>query len=166
MSSRCTLRADCHLILGLDVRLGWTGDIQVFAPTASYLHDTSAFLGDWLHDLREEQLKDSDGVPNVVIPDVLRLMWPQVLPQAIWGDVAALLPRDLWKAYGDRRVLEDQWESMAAWLDKGVVRDGETRLWQASEEWPQLGDCKYRSSFGCDTRLTRWLRARPTSTSR
>lgn len=73
-------------------------------------------------------------------------MWPQVLPQAIWGDVAALLPRDLWKAYGDKRVLEDQWESMSAWLDKGVVRNSETGLWQASEKWPQLGDCKFTPS--------------------
>src|SRR4029453_11191891 len=47
-----------------DERLGWTGDIQVFAPTAAYLYDTAGFLGSWLADLAAEQ--DEDGsVPFV-----------------------------------------------------------------------------------------------------
>lgn len=52
-------------------RLGWTGDIQVFTPTASYLFDTSGFLANWLHDLSDETLKDNENVPPVVVPDVL-----------------------------------------------------------------------------------------------
>ena len=51
--------------------LGWTGDIQVFTPTASYLFDTSGFLSNWLHDISEETLKDNKNVPPVVSPDVL-----------------------------------------------------------------------------------------------
>ena len=38
-----------------DERLGWTGDIQVFAPTASYLYDCDGFLASWLRDLALEQ---------------------------------------------------------------------------------------------------------------
>ena len=34
-----------------DERLGWTGDIQVFAPTAAFLYDSAAFLTSWLRDL-------------------------------------------------------------------------------------------------------------------
>jgi len=34
-----------------DERLGWTGDTQVFAPTASFLYDVSGFLQSWLIDL-------------------------------------------------------------------------------------------------------------------
>ena len=38
-----------------DERLGWTGDIQVFAPTASFLYDVRGFLDSWLRDLALEQ---------------------------------------------------------------------------------------------------------------
>ena len=41
-----------------DERLGWTGDINVFAPTASYLRDTRSFLQKWTADLRDS------GVPT------------------------------------------------------------------------------------------------------
>ncbi len=51
---------------------------QVFTPTASFLYDTSALLANWLHDLHAEQLKDYDGVPNVVVPDVLQMWGPPV----------------------------------------------------------------------------------------
>lgn len=54
-----------------DERMGWTGDIQVFAPTASFLHDCSGMLTGWLRDLSAEQLARPDGVPPLVVPDVL-----------------------------------------------------------------------------------------------
>ena len=38
-----------------DERLGWTGDIQVFAPTAAYLYDCAGFLASWLKDLAADQ---------------------------------------------------------------------------------------------------------------
>ena len=34
-----------------DERLGWTGDLQVFAPTASFLYDCAGMLTSWLRDL-------------------------------------------------------------------------------------------------------------------
>ena len=47
-----------------DERLGWTGDLAVFAPTATYLYDTVGFLQSWLADLDAEQ-DDEQGVPLV-----------------------------------------------------------------------------------------------------
>lgn len=52
-------------------RLGWTGDLQVFTPTASLLYDTAGFLADWLDDLASEQLKEGNNVPGFVVPNVL-----------------------------------------------------------------------------------------------
>lgn len=49
-----------------DERLGWTGDIQVFAPTANYLFDTSGFLAGWLRDLAAETFAHGGTVPEVV----------------------------------------------------------------------------------------------------
>lgn len=40
-----------------DERLGWTGDLNAFAPTAAYLYDVRGMLGSWLQDLAEEQIE-------------------------------------------------------------------------------------------------------------
>ncbi|KAJ5612079.1 hypothetical protein N7510_005273 [Penicillium lagena] len=54
-----------------DERLGWTGDIQVFSPSANFLFNTNAFIGSWLEDVAAEQLESSkNGVPGLVVPDV------------------------------------------------------------------------------------------------
>lgn len=113
-----------------DERLGWTGDLQVFAPTANYLYDTSAILGDWLSDLAHEQLQHGNGVPPVIVPDISRPVgWPKLGPQAVWGDTVVLTPWDMYMAFGDKELLANQYPSMIAWLDKGLPRDPLTRLW-------------------------------------
>ncbi|MFJ3772306.1 family 78 glycoside hydrolase catalytic domain [Streptomyces sp. NPDC090075] len=107
-----------------DERLGWTGDIQVFAPTAAFLFDSSGFLGSWLKDLAAEQLPD--GSVPFVVPDVLRDAAPAA---AAWGDAAAIVPWVLYQRTGDKGVLEQQWPSMRAWVDKVADLAGPDRLW-------------------------------------
>src|SRR5438477_5171294 len=68
-----------------DERLGWTGDLQVFAPTASFLYDCAGTLTSWLADLAREQ--SGDGVPPLVVPNVLADPPP---PCAGWGDAAVI----------------------------------------------------------------------------
>jgi alpha-L-rhamnosidase len=101
-----------------DERLGWTGDIAAFAPTAAFLFDIDAFLSDWLRDLDAEQAH-ADGLIPFVIPDVLKhLEHPADFPDpdstAVWSDAGVWVPWALWQAYGDRRVLETQFDSMTA----------------------------------------------------
>ncbi len=120
-----------------DERLGWTGDIQVFAPTACYLFDTSAFLDSWLRDLEADQ-KDAGGVVPVVIPTIP--MPPRHLqdrPMAVWADTSVITPWDVYVASGDREVLARQWESMCLWLERGLPRDSRGLY---STETPQYGD--------------------------
>ncbi len=114
-----------------DERLGWTGDIEVFAPTASYLYDTSGFLASWLADLAAEQ---TDGVVPFVVPNVLPYPAP---PAAAWGDAATVVPSVLWQRFAARDVLERQLESMVAWV--GAIRQvaGEDLLWTGGM---QFGD--------------------------
>ncbi|KAM5353515.1 hypothetical protein ACJ41O_000165 [Fusarium nematophilum] len=120
-----------------DEKLGWTGDIQVFAPTANFLFDTSAFLGSWLRDLQADQ-KDADGVIPVIIPNVPRQPDNRMKrPMAVWGDSSVLTPWDLYTAFGDLNHLEAQWESMCSWLDTGIPRD-ERGFWSTTS--PQYGD--------------------------
>ncbi|KAF4944762.1 hypothetical protein FSARC_14589 [Fusarium sarcochroum] len=120
-----------------DEKLGWTGDIQAFAPTANFLFDTSAFLGSWLRDLHLDQ-KDADGVVPVIIPNVPKQPDNRMKrPMAVWGDCSVLTPWDLYQSYGDPTQLESQWESMCSWLDEGIPRD-KSGFW--STEHPQYGD--------------------------
>ncbi|EPS31496.1 putative alpha-L-rhamnosidase [Penicillium oxalicum 114-2] len=120
-----------------DERLGWTGDIQVFAPSACFLYDTAGMLSDWLKDLAAEQLASSNAIPPFVVPNVLpETVWP-VFPQALWDDVAILLPWTLYQNYGDTEVLRRQYPSMTTWLDRGIQR-GPDRLWD--DTLFQLGD--------------------------
>ncbi|TLD18549.1 hypothetical protein PspLS_10270 [Pyricularia sp. CBS 133598] len=121
-----------------DERLGWTGDLQVFAPTATFLYDTVGILGSWLQDLAAEQMEESrGGVPPVVCPEVIPLSWPKNMPQAIWDDVVVLAPDVLHTYSGDLDLLERQFPSMVAWLEKGVDR-GPDGLWKF-DVW-QFGD--------------------------
>ncbi|MFE7404755.1 family 78 glycoside hydrolase catalytic domain [Isoptericola sp. NPDC057559] len=124
-----------------DERLGWTGDIQVFAPTASFLFDVGGFLGSWLQDLAAEQRPDG-GVPYVV-PDVvgeLRGPGPDggvQTPAAGWADAAVHVPWTLYERYGDVGVLERQYDSMRAWVEKERALAGESLVWDTGF---QFGD--------------------------
>ncbi|AIY02689.1 hypothetical protein ART_3090 [Arthrobacter sp. PAMC 25486] len=114
-----------------DERLGWTGDIQVFAPTASALFDVSGFLSSWLTTLGDDQL--SDGTVPAVIPRVFRTE----TPYAGWGDAAVIVPWTLFERYGDLGILRRQYGSMQGWVEKVGAIAGEDLLWTQGE---QLGD--------------------------
>lgn len=116
-----------------DERLGWTGDIQVFAPTASYLFDTDAFLTSWLTDLSLEQ-REAGGIVPFVIPDPTP---DGKRPTAAWGDAATVVPSVLFERLGDLSVLHTQLPSMRAWADVLLARAGAARLWRGDF---QFGD--------------------------
>jgi len=99
-----------------DERLGWTGDAQVFSPTASFNFATAGFYEKWLKDLTLDQ-QDDGAVPHVI---------PNVLSHATrrgdsassgWADVAVVVPWTVYQAFGDRRVLQEQYPSMKAWVE-------------------------------------------------
>lgn len=114
-----------------DERLGWTGDIQVFGPTASFLYSSAGFLTNWLRDLAIDQV-DNNGVVPIVIPDVLRgRMAQNYEPVAIWDDAAILVPWTVYTWSGDVEVLRRQWGSMNAHIH-GAIRRGPDGLWDAS----------------------------------
>ncbi|MCS3843572.1 alpha-L-rhamnosidase [Microbacterium sp. AK031] len=119
-----------------DERVGWTGDIQVFGPTASGLFDVSGMLSDWLRDVEADQLPDGT-VPWYVPVIPSRHMWTPIRPGAAWGDVATLLPWTLYRRFGDEGVLAAQFDSARRWVDLVESLAGEDRLWN---EGFQLGD--------------------------
>jgi alpha-L-rhamnosidase len=116
-----------------DERLGWTGDIQVFAPTACFLYDSAGFLQSWLADLAAEQAADGGIVPFFV-PSVME---GPASPAAAWGDAAVFVPWVLYQRYGDKGILADQFASMCAWVDLLANVAGPERLW---DQGVQFGD--------------------------
>jgi alpha-L-rhamnosidase len=115
-----------------DERLGWTGDIQVFSPTASFLYDSAGFLTSWLADLAAEQ--ESDGSVPYVVPDVIGNPGPAA---AAWGDAAVVVPWVVYQRSGDAGLLERQLPSMRAWVDRIAGLAGSDRLWSGGF---QFGD--------------------------
>ncbi|KAL0943378.1 alpha-rhamnosidase [Colletotrichum truncatum] len=118
-----------------DERLGWTGDIQVFSPTASFLYDCAGMLSNWMRDVVLDQ-KDANGVVPLVVPNVMKDGPFPPLPQAIWDDVIILVPWTLYKWFGDVGVLQETYSGMIDYL-KSIQR-GEDGLWDPAL-W-QLGD--------------------------
>jgi alpha-L-rhamnosidase len=124
-----------------DERLGWTGDIAVFAPTAAYLFDVEDFLRDWLVDLAAEQ-RAANGMVPFVVPDVLKYLErpahrPDPESTAIWSDAAVWVPWALWQAYGNLQVLSDQFDSMVAHVHRVESLLSPTGLWDTGF---QFGD--------------------------
>ena len=98
-----------------DERWGWTGDAQIFCPTACMNMESDAFYRKFLYDLKLEQKKM--GYVPVVVPFFLRGAGIWEFPACGWSDSAVLMPWYLYLYYGDRVVLETQYESMRAWVD-------------------------------------------------
>ncbi len=102
-----------------DERLGWTGDVQVFAGTACWLADCERFLRKFLRDVRHDQ-RDNGAISHVS-PDPTRLH-PQRFDgdwagSTGWGDVITILPWQLYLHYGRTEVLHESLPAMVRWID-------------------------------------------------
>ena len=110
-------------------RLGWTGDVQVFARTACLNYDVEKFFTKWLADLRADQ--GADGRIGTVIPDVRRRSYSG----AAWGDVATICPWQLYLAYGDPKILGDQFDCMKSWISYIEVHSKDRYLWTGGKQY-------------------------------
>jgi alpha-L-rhamnosidase len=112
-----------------DERLGWTGDAQVFSPTAAFNFDVSAFYTKWLRDVAADQL------PNGKVPHVI----PDVLSggggSTAWADASLVVPWNTYLVYGDKRILEVQYPSMKAWVEYMHSRAGDDNLWTGDDHF-------------------------------
>lgn len=94
-----------------DERLGWTGDAQVFVRTASLNFDVKRFFKKWLHDLAADQGRDG------CVPHVVPNIFDDMGGSSAWSDAAVICPWEIYRTYGDKAVLEEQFDSMKAWID-------------------------------------------------
>jgi alpha-L-rhamnosidase len=121
-----------------DERLGWTGDLQVFAPTAAFLYAVTGMLSSWLQDVAAEQ-NELDWVPLWVPyfeppePPLFR----EKDPSAVWGDVAVLTPDVLFERTGDIDLIRRQYASAKTFLAHVERSAGPDRICKDST---QFGD--------------------------
>jgi alpha-L-rhamnosidase len=106
-----------------DERMGWTGDAQVFANTALYNFDAHNFFAKWLKDVAADQRPD--GKVPFVVPNVLDI---NSGGSTGWADVATIIPWNTYVATADKRILEEQYESMKAWVGY-METNSKNHLW-------------------------------------
>lgn len=95
-------------------RAGWTGDLAVIAATAALYFGTDAFMTRYLTGLRAEQFDNGTVPMTVPFFEGYRALMRDTLRTyscAAWGDAATIVPGELYDAYGDRRILEDSYDS-------------------------------------------------------
>ncbi|MDQ3534884.1 MAG: glycoside hydrolase family 78 protein, partial [Bacteroidota bacterium] len=110
-----------------DERVGWTGDAQVFSRTSSFNMRVHNFFTKWLKDLAADQ--DENGAVPYFIPAIPVGQGEGPLAGAAgWGDAATIIPWNLYLAYGDKGIIEEQYESMKSWMDY-IENNSKDDLW-------------------------------------
>ena len=150
-------------------RLAWTGDYQIFAPTATRLYDVLGFSRKWLRSVRDDQL--DDGRIANFSPDGRRIkhhlddQFAMMTGSAGWGDAIVAVPWELYESYGDTQVLAENWDAMVRWvewaLDKARTERApctqrsspqpepfEQYLWDGTFHWGEWTEPKERAADG------------------
>ncbi len=116
-----------------DERLGWTGDAQVFAPTACFNMDASSFYRKWMQDFIPDQ--KADGSVPWVVPNVVKdgggTGWSDGFGSTGWSDAAVIIPWTVYKVYGDTQILKDQYISMKGWTDFMIKESGDSYIFSS-----------------------------------
>ena len=130
-SNFCDIPTDCPT----RERAGWTGDAGVFAPTAVFLADCLPVLRKWLGECRLAQ-KEDGLVQNIAPVNNSGSMISNLLQgSAGWGDACVLVPWALYKAYGDKTILEENYDMMRRWLAFTEKRAQKTRPQNLLNPW-------------------------------
>jgi alpha-L-rhamnosidase len=140
-------------------RAGWTGDWQLYVPTAAFLYDVAGFAAKWLRDAAADQW--DDGTIANISPTAPAEGTDSPVSflngSAGWGDAIVIVPWETYRAYGDAALLAELWPAMVRWLDRtrrmaaagrhpsrtGPVRPHERYLWDTGfhwGEWLEPGD--------------------------
>jgi alpha-L-rhamnosidase len=150
-------------------RLAWTGDYQIFAPTATRLYDVLGFSRKWLRSVRDDQL--ADGRIANFSPDGRRIkhrlddQFAMMTGSAGWGDAIVAVPWELYESYGDEQILAENWDAMVRWVDWALEKARTERhhariqqnpepeafeqyLWDGTFHWGEWAEPKERSADG------------------
>lgn len=109
-----------------DERLGWTGDAQIFAPTAAMNMNVAAFFTKWTRDVDDAQ-SAAGAFPDIApSPPALRGAGTPG-----WGDAGVIVPFTVYLSYGDKRILQEHYPAMKRWIQY-IASANPNQLWQRS----------------------------------
>ncbi len=110
-SNFCDVPTDCPT----RERAAWTGDMGVFVDTGIFLQDCYPVIRKWLAECRLAQHEDGK-VGNIAPRNNVPSYFSGLLAGSVgWGDACIIVPYALYKRYGDKRILEENYEMMKAW---------------------------------------------------
>jgi alpha-L-rhamnosidase len=123
-----------------DERLGWTGDAQVFIPTAGFNMNVAPFFTKWQRDLADAQ---GPGGTIPAIAPAVRWMDLSTLNDGgpAWSDAFIICPWTVWQRFGDVRSIEEQYDAMRDYVES--LRKRSTGLIRSDEffvNWGGFGD--------------------------
>ncbi len=94
-----------------DERLGWMGDAEIFARTGCFNMDMAAFYSKWMRDVVDAQ--SSEGGFSDVSPRIV----DNSDGAPAWGDAGVIVPYEVYRQYGDTRIIEENWPAMERWIE-------------------------------------------------
>ena len=127
-------------------RMGWTGDAQAYVRTATYHSDVFNFFRQWMVALRADQgvgsATEAPGGIGSTVPTYNQVDDPTFANGTTWAAAVCMVPWQLYIQYGNTRIIEENIETMMAWLNGMDFYD-------FSEAYPHLS--------GKATGLADWL---------
>ena len=140
-------------------KAGWTGDIMAYAPTLCFNRRADAFLTSWLDNVRAEQMEN--GAIPMIVPYLKA--YATFLKGNLgtdtscgWGDAVIIVPYALYKAYGDKRVLEENYEAMGGWMEY-IRNRAENVHPEGFENWDEERKERSRYLWNTDFHFGDWL---------
>ncbi len=127
-----------------DERMGWTGDAQVFAKTATYNYNVKRFFEKWMGDMRAEQRE------NGSVPDTVPNFWNLKGASTAWGDAVCIIPWQVYLTYGDSKILSDNLDAMQKWIDFITSDTDDAFLWTSSPDAKKLWGKHYGDWLALD----------------
>ncbi len=100
-------------------RFGWTGDAQIFARTGSYMMDVNAFYQKYCMDMRDTSTNNRI-IADVAPASVGNGWYGQGKRKGAtngFGDAIVIIPYQIYKQYGNKQILEENYETMCNWMD-------------------------------------------------
>jgi len=135
-----------------DERLGWMADTQVFVEAGSFFANTDGFFHKWMRDVRDSQ-SETGGFPGVSP----KSQYGSEMMRLGWADAGIIVPWTIWKQYGDKGIVDDNWQAMDRFMqhvnatkyDHVALRsENQNYQWADWLSWEALESCTNNNAFG------------------
>lgn len=140
-------------------KAGWTGDIMVYSPTMCFNTEADAFLSSWMDNVRAEQMED--GAIPMIVPYLKA--YATFLRDNLgadtscgWGDAVIMVPYSVYRAYGDRKILEENYDAMTRWMEYIDSRAANSHP-EGYENWDETRKARSRYLWNTDFHFGDWL---------